>query len=223
MSAISGSELIYFPVAGRGESIRLAFKVGGIEFTDTRVAFPQWKEMKPTTPWGAMPMLKLSDGTMIAQQRAILRMVSKHTGLYPTDPLAAAKVDELMDAVEDLQVKVNAAGQGLEQAEKEAKRKEACESGVVFDLLTKLDAYIAKNGSGGYAVGDKLTCADLMIFTTSCGIISGMFDGVPETTFDPFKNVQALRKAVANHPKVVEYHDSQKETINASFIKARDL
>eukprot|EP00961_Rhodomonas_salina_P174248 2349385-Rhodomonas_salina.4 len=153
-------------------------------------------------------MLKLPDGTVIAQQRAILRLISKQAGLYPVDPLAAAKVDELMDAAEDLQTKVNAAGQGLEQAEKEAKRKEACESGVVFDLVKKMDEYIAKNGSGGCSVGDKISCADLMIFTTSCGVISGMFDGVPATTFDQFKSVQAVRKAVANHPAVKAYHDT---------------
>eukprot|EP00288_Rhodomonas_lens_P003223 CAMPEP_0177717898 /NCGR_PEP_ID=MMETSP0484_2-20121128/15289_1 /TAXON_ID=354590 /ORGANISM="Rhodomonas lens, Strain RHODO" /LENGTH=223 /DNA_ID=CAMNT_0019230027 /DNA_START=40 /DNA_END=711 /DNA_ORIENTATION=- len=223
MTALAGSELTYFPIAGRAESIRLAFKIGGIDFTDTRITFPEWKDkVKPTTPWGGLPMLKLPDGTVIAQQRAILRLISKQAGLYPVDPLAAAKVDELMDAAEDLQTKVNAAGQGLEQAEKEAKRKEACESGVVFDLVKKMDEYIAKNGSGGCSVGDKISCADLMIFTTSCGVISGMFDGVPATTFDQFKSVQAVRKAVANHPAVKAYHDTISD-INPMFIKARDL
>mmetsp|Transcript_17271 Transcript_17271/g.44867 ORF Transcript_17271/g.44867 Transcript_17271/m.44867 type:complete len:101 (+) Transcript_17271:100-402(+) len=67
-----------------------------------------------------MPYLTLPDGTKFGQARAILRYIGKHTGLYPEDPLAALRVDELMDALDEYQGIVNAVGQGLPQEEKEA-------------------------------------------------------------------------------------------------------
>jgi hypothetical protein len=52
---------------------------------------------EPTTAWGGLPQLTLSDGQVIGQQRAILRVVGKAAGLYPEDGLAAARVDEFLD------------------------------------------------------------------------------------------------------------------------------
>ncbi|KAL7547878.1 hypothetical protein ACHAWF_011143 [Thalassiosira exigua] len=168
---LSNLKLVYFGIPGRAESIRLALKIGDIAFTDTRIGFPEWKEMKGGTPWGSLPYVELKDGTVIAQQRSILRLVGKETGLYPDDPIAAAKCDELLDACEDLQMQVNKVGQGMEQEAKEAARKEAIETGSVAGLIKKLDAYIAKNGSGGHSVGDTLTIADIMILSTSCSVV----------------------------------------------------
>eukprot|EP00978_Attheya_sp_CCMP212_P048962 scaffold598397_cov79-Attheya_sp.AAC.1 len=100
-----------------------------------------------------MPFLSLADGsTEIHQQRTILRFVGKETHLYPTDSIKAAKVDELMDALEDIGGKTNAAGQGLAQEEKEAARKAACEKGgVTYGILENVDKFIAANGTGGHA------------------------------------------------------------------------
>eukprot|EP00567_Pseudictyota_dubia_P008200 CAMPEP_0197434520 /NCGR_PEP_ID=MMETSP1175-20131217/2231_1 /TAXON_ID=1003142 /ORGANISM="Triceratium dubium, Strain CCMP147" /LENGTH=221 /DNA_ID=CAMNT_0042963269 /DNA_START=152 /DNA_END=817 /DNA_ORIENTATION=- len=208
---IENLKLTYFAIPGRGESIRLALKLNDTPFEDNRVEFSQWKELKPTTPFGSLPYVELADGTVIAQQRAILRLVGKETGLYPEDPVAAAKVDQLCDVCDDLQGKVNSTGQGLAQAEKEAARKEAVTTGNVADILKQMDACIAKNGSGGHAVGDKLTIADLMILTVSCALVCGLFDGVPETMFEPFENIMAVRKNVANNAKISPYLEEMKE------------
>lgn len=218
MNILAGCKLTYFPVPGRGESIRLALAIGGIAFTDERVDFSQWKELKPTTPWGSLPVLTLADGTTIAQQRSILRFVGKHVDdLYPSDPLRAARCDELMDALEDVGVKTNAAGQGLEQAEKEAKRKEAVETGAVAQLLEKVDAYIGAQGSAGHSVGDKMTVADLMLFAQAGTLISGLFDGVPLDCLDRFGNIQALRKAVAAEPACNKWLKDWGEGLPKSF------
>jgi len=122
---LQGCKLTYFSIAGRGESIRLALSIGGIsQWTDDRIEFADWNVVKPTTPWGSLPVLTLQDGREIAQQRAILRMVGKETGLYPSaefnDNFTAAKIDELMDALEDVGSITNAVGRGLPKEEKEA-------------------------------------------------------------------------------------------------------
>ena len=47
-------KLIYFdaPVS-RGEEVRLALHIAGVDFHDERIKFDQWPAMKPTTPYGS--------------------------------------------------------------------------------------------------------------------------------------------------------------------------
>lgn len=204
-------KLSYFDLPGRGEAARLCMVVGGIAFTDDRVAFADWPRLKAETPWLTLPYVELEGGRRIAQTHAILRFLGSQTTprLYPTDLVQAACVDELLDAVNDIQVVVNAAGQGLPPEEKEAKRKEAVESGTAYTLLSKLDSYIAANGAGGHAVGDALTIADIKIFTALTFIVSGFFDGVPATALDGFSNIQAVRKTTALVPQIKSYYDTK--------------
>jgi glutathione S-transferase len=216
--------LTYFGIPGRGEAVRLALAVGGISFTDHRVAFADWKSLKAQTPWASLPVLTLADGAEIAQQRAILRLIGKVTALYPTDDImAAARVDSLMDAAEDIGQKTNAAGQGMAQAEKLAAREAAfVKGGAVYPVLANVDKFIAAHGQGGYAVGDALTIADLMLYTATSSLLSGMFDGVPATALDDFAHITALRKMVRSYPSVVKYYDSLDAAIKTGLPASFD-
>ncbi|GFH49837.1 hypothetical protein CTEN210_06313 [Chaetoceros tenuissimus] len=144
---LQNCKLTYFNIPGRGEAIRLALTLGGISFTDERIQFSDWREtIKPTTPYGSLPVLVLSNGSAVAQQRAILRFVGKETSLYSSDSFEAAKVDEMMDACEDIISKTFSVGSGLEKEEKEAARMEACkEGGVTYEMLKKIDTVISSN------------------------------------------------------------------------------
>ncbi|CAK0794052.1 unnamed protein product [Prorocentrum cordatum] len=101
--------LKYFPFTGRAEPIRLALRIGGIEFQDQRITNIEWATAaKQTTPYGQVPVLVVEQ-TQIAQTKNILRYLGKlikHDGrlLYPEDPLVAAKVDEVLDAFDDVWV-----------------------------------------------------------------------------------------------------------------------
>jgi len=170
-----------------------------------------WASLKRGQPWLTVPVLELPGGERVAQTHAILRLIGSQTSprLYPEDALAAARVDELMDAVNDIQVAVNGAGSGLEGDAKLAARKEAIEAGVPSLLLANLDGYIAKHGSGGHAVGSGLTIADLKIFTSCTFIASGFFDGIPPTAMDGFSHIKAVCKTVASLPVVQSYYDAR--------------
>jgi hypothetical protein len=141
-SPLEGATLRYFPLPGRGEHIRLALVLAGVkEWTDERVQMKDWPALKQdqtSTPWGAMPLLELSDGTVLAQARAILRFVGTHAGIYPTSSsLLALRCDELMDVIDDLQSTTNAVGAGMEKAEKEAARAEAVRQSQLHCLLSQ--------------------------------------------------------------------------------------
>ena len=58
-------------------------------------------------PFGQVPVLNV-DGVTLAQTGAIARFCGKLRGLYPTDdPIAAARIDQLIDAATDITARMN--------------------------------------------------------------------------------------------------------------------
>jgi len=212
-SVLTSSKLIYFGIPGRGEAIRLALAISGIEFEDKRIPFPVWGNVKPTTPWGTVPVLELADGTQLAQARSILRFVGKYTGLYPTEEyLMAQRIDELMDALEDLGDTITKSGRDLSNNKDElitARRSAVSNGGAVYNLLAKIDAFIGANGVDGHAVGSEMTIADILAFTALGRLVGGVYFGVPPTVCDPFPNIQRVRKTVGCDPRVVAWYDAR--------------
>jgi len=55
-------KLIYFNMRGGGEVVRFIFAQTGVKYEDFRVAADtngdQWREMKPSTPFGVLPVLE---------------------------------------------------------------------------------------------------------------------------------------------------------------------
>ena len=191
---------------------------------DHRISFPEWGELKPSTPWGSLPVLTLADGQHLGQQRAIVRLVGKAAGLYPADALAAARCDELCDTIDDVMDVMNAVGQGLEKEAKEAARAEATEpGGAIAALFAKIEAFCAAHGTGcGHAVGGALTIADLQLFGQLGFIGSGFYDGVAPSVFDRFPAIQAVRKAVATHPAVLAWYDGRGDAVSGGEAYLRD-
>ena len=96
-------ELLYFDVAGKGEAIRLACSYARLPFRDIRLTQEAFREKKESgeLPLGQVPALRVNDETVVVQSNAILRYVAKlapDSGLYPSDPLTAAKVLLCMSA-----------------------------------------------------------------------------------------------------------------------------
>merc|ERR1711976_637120 len=64
-------KLTYFNLRARGEPCRLLLAYGGIKYEDNRIAPPwdptsTWSSLKPTTPFGQLPVLSW-DGVEICQ------------------------------------------------------------------------------------------------------------------------------------------------------------
>eukprot|EP00343_Euplotes_focardii_P006903 CAMPEP_0205818968 /NCGR_PEP_ID=MMETSP0206-20130828/1106_1 /ASSEMBLY_ACC=CAM_ASM_000279 /TAXON_ID=36767 /ORGANISM="Euplotes focardii, Strain TN1" /LENGTH=69 /DNA_ID=CAMNT_0053111915 /DNA_START=24 /DNA_END=229 /DNA_ORIENTATION=+ len=62
-STLENCKVTYFNLPGRAESLRLALSAAKISFTDERIEFKDWPALKPSTPWGSLPVLTLADGT----------------------------------------------------------------------------------------------------------------------------------------------------------------
>eukprot|EP01121_Diplochlamys_sp_Union-15-3_P003872 TRINITY_DN13815_c0_g1_i1.p1 TRINITY_DN13815_c0_g1~~TRINITY_DN13815_c0_g1_i1.p1 ORF type:complete len:201 (-),score=36.11 TRINITY_DN13815_c0_g1_i1:107-709(-) len=163
--------LHYFDFAGRGEPIRQALRLGGVHFTDHRIAFTEWPTVKGTYPLGSIPVLEV-DGKKLCNSNTILNYVGRYTGLLPEDPFLAAKVDEAMSVAEDI---INAVFPPYRAAKDEDKPAVAEKiNKTITEIIKKLETLVVNNG-GEWAVGDKFTVADLKL----AGLVGMSLSGIP--------------------------------------------
>ncbi len=197
-------KLIYFDFdGGRGEPIRLALHIGGIDFEDLRLKFPEFRQAQPSFRFHALPVLEI-DRQPITQSNAHLRYVGKLAGLYPTDDLQALYCDEAMGAVEDLSHAVGKTfgleGDALKQA------REEFVQGRLATYIKGLDELLARGGGQFFADG-RMTVADLKVFVETRTLAKGILDHVPTDIVEGLAPALAEhRERIANDPRVVAYY-----------------
>ena len=196
--------LTYFDMhGGRAEAARLAMHIGGITFEDKRFAFADFAEVRKTTPLNQVPTLQV-DGVQVTQSDAITRYVGKLAGLYPTDAFQALLCDEVLDAVEDANVKLGTTFGLTGDALKDA--REALVKGPLPLYLGWLQTQLQAHG-GEYFADQRLTIADLKVFVFVRGLNSGRLDHVPTNLVEqvaPLLNTHQQR--IAQTPAVVQYY-----------------
>ncbi len=197
-------ELTYFDIhGGRGEVARIALFIGGIPFEEHRVKFQDWMALKPSTPFGAIPVLRV-DGQELAQSNTINRFVGKLAGLYPEDALQAAFCDEVMDAVEDITIQVGATMFLKDEEEKKAKRRELA-SGPLSFYLERVQRKLTARG-GEYFADGRLTVADLKVHLWIRHLESGTLDHIPTDLVNRVAPQLAAHHArVKADRRIVEY------------------
>jgi len=196
--------LNYFDFDGsRGEVARLAMHLGGIAFTDNRIPRKEWPNLRDSAPFQSLPTLEV-DGQVIAQSNTINRYVGKLAGLYPKDDWQAALVDEVMDAVEDITVRISTTFTLEGDAKKKA--REALTAGPIVRFAQQLEARL-KRGGREWFVEKRLTVADLKCFLWVRWLQSGALDHIPADVVD--RNAPLLAKhleRVRSHPKIAAYY-----------------
>jgi len=98
---VSDLQFTYFDLRARGEITRLLFAAAKKPLNEVRVQFADWPTLKPTMPFGQLPVLNIS-GTEYAQSLAIQAFIAKEFGLYPTNNRDALMTDQIANAREDL-------------------------------------------------------------------------------------------------------------------------
>ncbi len=193
--------LVYFPFGGRAAPIRDAFRIGGIPFEDKHVDFETFGAMKASgeLPFGAVPILKVG-GKTISQSSAILRYAGVLSGLYPSDPARALRVDEAMDGVDDMMAPMGASIREENPERKAALRKDMAETSIPA-AFARFEKLIRDNGNNGFLAGDGLTIADLKLLHSVDKLTDGSLDGIPPSVIEPFTvlkqwrdNVRAVRE-----------------------------
>jgi glutathione S-transferase len=183
-------KLTYFDFSGgRAEPARLAMHIGGIPFEDHRFASKDFAEIRKTTPLNQVPTLHLND-VQVTQSDAITRYVGKLAGLYPVDEFQALLCDEVMGALEDINVKIGATfgmdGDALKGA------RDALATGPLPRYLRWLQNQLEDHG-GEYFADNRLTIADLKALVILRWLSGGVLDHIPRGLI------------AAEAPKLVEY------------------
>lgn len=98
-------KLTYFGVRGYGEPARLMFRHAGVDFDDNVIDHSVWPKIKPTTPFGQVPVLEV-EGKQIAQSFAIYRFLGNKFGLCPGNEVDKAMADSIAEYVKEFDNKV---------------------------------------------------------------------------------------------------------------------
>jgi len=201
---MSQLKLTYFDFnGGRAEPARLALHMGGIAFEDSRFGFADFAEVRKSTPLGQVPVLHV-DGVQVTQSDAITRYVGKLTGLYPLDAFQALLCDEVLDGVEDANVKLGTTFGLTGDALKEART--ALVNGALPQYLGWLQTQLQAHG-GQYFVDNRLTIADLKVFTFVRGLTSGRLDHVPTDLVVKIAPLLAAHtQRIAQTPAIAQYY-----------------
>jgi glutathione S-transferase len=198
--------LVYFPIGGRAEAIRLTAAAGGIPFTNKVLTFPEFKDAKDNTdimPLGQLPVLEVEkDGkkSVVTQSGAILRYFGKLGGLYPSSDMEAMQVDTMLYILEDLASSVILSVKGavrslVSDQEWEDTRKLEIRKRWLETDVPKFLGFIEKSlekSEAGWLVGSSPTVADIKLYTDLTWYFGGVLDGIPTDLLDSYPACKAL-------------------------------
>eukprot|EP00339_Tiarina_fusa_P014882 CAMPEP_0117051436 /NCGR_PEP_ID=MMETSP0472-20121206/35532_1 /TAXON_ID=693140 ORGANISM="Tiarina fusus, Strain LIS" /NCGR_SAMPLE_ID=MMETSP0472 /ASSEMBLY_ACC=CAM_ASM_000603 /LENGTH=224 /DNA_ID=CAMNT_0004765635 /DNA_START=1 /DNA_END=675 /DNA_ORIENTATION=+ len=202
----SGNHYYYFDLRARGFVNRVLLAVGGEEYTDHRVSFEEWGELKPTLPltFNQLPLYQSEEVGSLCQSDAISRHLARKFNLYGKTPKENAQIDEVYEEFTDL---LNATIKVTFAEDFEAK-KAAFISTDIPKHVSFAEKLLARNGTGWF-VGDSLTVADIQAFHV---LNNWVRPYAPELITPP---VKAFLKKVREVPEVKKYLEEKLSKVTA--------
>ncbi|KAJ8664899.1 hypothetical protein QAD02_006561 [Eretmocerus hayati] len=196
-------KLTYFPFKALGEPVRFLLSYTGIDFIDDRFNEDDWLKIKPSTPFGQVPVLEV-DGKRVNQSTAICRYLAKNSGIAGKDDWEALEIDATVDTIHDLRAKI-AAYYYEDNVTAKAEKLEVSKQIVPF-YIQRLDEQVKKNG--GYFVGGKLSWADLVFVALLdyLNYIAG-YDIIAEA-----HNLKSLKEKILTEPKIAAWVAKRPDT-----------
>lgn len=197
------TRLIYFdaPVS-RGEECRLALHVAGVDFEDVRIKREEWQALKPTTPFGSLPVLEVPGQAPLAQSNALLVFIGRQHGIHPQDAFEAARHEAMMCHAEDLRAVVSPTLRMTDEAAKKKVREELVAS--FFPVWGKMaEKHI---GDGPFFAGAKLNVVDIKLHMIVRWFAGGKVDHVPATVFSGFPRLTRIHDAVRDDARIKAWY-----------------
>ncbi|KZV88604.1 hypothetical protein EXIGLDRAFT_751626 [Exidia glandulosa HHB12029] len=160
-------EFHYFEAASRGDLPRMLLEVGGASYQNVFVDYAQWPELKKTTAFGLIPKLVIveSGGARkeLFETSAINLYLADIFGLLPGDgPFERAETQSVLSSFYDLEGKLFDQTFFLPTL---GQRKTAHEK-MIVETIPAFLKYQERFVRGQYYFGDKLTVADLKLYST---------------------------------------------------------
>jgi glutathione S-transferase len=202
-----GYKLVYFNGRGRGEVVRLIFAEAGVEYTDERVDFGGWAAIKPSTPFGQLPVLEF-DGKKLCQSNTCARYLARHFKLAGKTDLEQAQADMIVDCVEDAWKPILTFFFEKDETKKAADKKKYNEEQLPT-FLAMFEKLLKENDGGDkFIVGAELTWADLALIN----FLSWVDLGEGGDQVAKYPKLKALRGKVEGLPKIKAWIDKRPKT-----------
>jgi glutathione S-transferase len=203
---MSTYKLYYFNLRGRAEISRLIFAAAGQKYEDVRFEREQWPSLKPQMPLGQAPVLEF-DGVQLPQSMSIARFLAKQFQLAGKDNFEQAKVDAVVDTINDLLTALTPA----HREQDETKKQELFKNFFAEELpkhLQNLDVLGKLYGNGGpYFVGNHLTWADLLFH-----VLLETLVGLDGNCLNHHPWLKQNRAEVEKQPRIAEYLKNRPQT-----------
>jgi len=202
-AALQSVKLIYFPVRGRLESVKMMLSAARVPYEEQWVMKDErWKERRTggEFPFDQLPVVDFG-GKRLAQSGAINRYVAHLTGFMPEDPWAAAVAGQVFDATQELEGAMPLVNllTGDKHAEYRAK--------YMKRLPRRLDNFARALGPSEYVVGGKLSYADFALH-----FVLDLTRLVEPTALDRHKELEAFVERVENSSDGVKEYLSKRPT-----------
>jgi len=193
-------KLTYFNAKGSAEVIRFIFAQGGVKYEDVRVKVrgEQWKEMKPTTPFGVLPVLEV-DGKQLGGSLIIGRYLAEMFGLSGDSPFENAQIANIVDAVYDFNQEFTKMFFEQDETRKAEMMKKLKEE-VIPTKLQFFEKRASTNDSGWLYAG-KLTWADFCLYLS----LEWAMKTVSSEFMSNFPGLTKMRASVEALPNIAKW------------------
>lgn len=198
-------KLTYFNLRGLAEPIRMLLAYGGIEYEDVRIEREDWPALKPSTPFGQMPLLDV-DGIRVHQSLAIVRYIAKRVGLAGSNDWESLLIDVVGDTANDMRLKIVTIVREPDETIKATKMEELKNETIPF-FMEKFDAMAVEN-NGYLALNGQLSWAD--IYFSALVDVLGFFLG--ENFVENYANLQTVVNNVTSVDSIKAWIESRPTT-----------
>lgn len=212
-------ELFYWPIAGRGEFVRVIFEEAGVPFkehNDFEMLVSMFKKgKKEGWPCLAPPMLKRGDFNL-TQTPVICKYLGKQFGFYPEGDLNEVHAEQINATIHDYILEGMLSFHGKDFIGSYNDQKEETKPYIKAFVDRRLPMFlrhfeklmISNNGGDGFVVGDKLTYVDLGLMHALRATASQFpeewkqLDGIPK--------LRAFKDRMEARPRLASYFKSDR-------------
>nr|AST11629.1 glutathione S-transferase s1 [Bemisia tabaci] len=187
-------KLTYFPIRGLGEPIRFVLSYANEKFIDDRITTEDWPKIKPTTPFGKLPILEI-DGKIVNQTAAICRYYAKKAGIAGKDDWEALLIDATVGTFDDMRMAISGYHTDPNE-ESKAKKYDILIKETIPFYMGRLDKQVEENE--GFFVNGKLSWADLWVVA----LLGTMSYFAKIDLVEDYPNVRALKDKVLSIPQI---------------------
>ncbi|KAG7357561.1 glutathione S-transferase, N-terminal domain containing protein [Nitzschia inconspicua] len=219
-------KLYYFDIKGKGEPIRLLCAYAGIDIEDYRfVTRDEFLAMREGTrlPFSQVPMLEVDGKHSLVQSCAIMRYLGKLGGLYPVDPIQAAKVDALMEQETDTFIGTTVLTYGRRfgidlTPDVKEKSYEQISDEVLPGHFRNIEKCLRASPTGWLAATDEPSPADFMWYVKLSLMAEKKELSEKIRTLEDFPKIRALMEKFESLTPVQEYYASKDDHLELPDI-----